>query len=80
VSGSLSFTQRQALREADRSPILCEPELYIECDAGGLTIFNIRRAVSTLIERGLLSIDGNGDTVITDKGRALVASWKKQAK
>jgi len=40
----LSYTQRKALQYADADGALCEPELYLECDAGGLTIYNVRRA------------------------------------
>jgi len=69
----LSRTQRMALREANRSGVLCEPELYLECDAGGLTVHNIRRATQSLITRGLLAENEHGDRVITDSGKAALA-------
>ncbi len=69
----LSRTQRMALRFASRDGILCEPELYLECDAGGLTVHNIRRSVEALVARGLLSTNEYGDRIITDAGREALA-------
>lgn len=69
----LSHTQRKALQYADADGALCEPELYLECDAGGLTIYNVRRAVDALHARGLLAFDRFGDSVITDAGRDALA-------
>ena len=70
---ALSRTQRMALRYAAVDAILCEPELYLECDAGGLTVYNVRRAVDSLHARGLLTRNEYGDSVITDSGRAVLA-------
>jgi len=70
IAAKLSYTQRHALRCAERDGVLIEPELYLECDAGGLTIHNIRRGVDLLVAKGLLRVDEYGDKVITDMGRA----------